>query len=381
MKKISYLIVAMAFVVACGEADPHAGHNHAAESAASSSGHNHQGGITLEPEQAKELGVEWQSVEPKEFTGVIRTGGTIISTPSQEAAIVATASGIVTFAGNLTIGSAVNSGSKILSISSSTLTDDNLAVRIADAEAILQKAQREHMRIKDLYEKQLATAQQIEDANLNLTTAEQAYKMLASNTKNGAKDIASTIGGYITSLSVINGGYVEQGQVIATVSSSRMLILKAELPARNFKELALINSANFALPYSGEVYDIADLGGKLLSKGSLTNGSTLPIQFEIQNRASLVNGSVVDVFLKTATKPNTIVIPVTSITEEQGAFFVYLKTCTDTYEKRPVRLGASNGIDIEVVDGVKKDDVVVTRGAYFVRLASMSTAIPDGHNH
>ena len=90
---------------------------------------------------------------------------------------------------------------------------------------------------------------------------------------------------------------------------------------------------------------------------------------------------MVDVFLKTATKPNTIVIPVISITEEQGAFFVYLKTCTDTYEKRPVRLGANNGIDIEVVDGVKKGDVVVTRGAYFVRLASMSTAIPDGHNH
>lgn len=398
MKKYFLSAFAAMLLFACDSTtQSHEGHNHTeGESCASETEHNHEGeeaakadehahaeGITLSPEQAAELGVEWREVAPQQFVAAIHTSGTIQATPGDEASVVATTSGIVSFAGKRTVvGTAIGKGASLLTINSSELTDDNLSMRIADARATLSKAQNDYKRIELLYVDQLVTAAQMEEAKLNLTMANQALETLTKNTKGGnTKNVTSTIGGYLTSLSVKDGDYVTQGQLLATVSSSRTVVLKADLPSRFFDKVSLINSANFSTPYNSQTYDIAQMGGKILAAAHTTVDYTLPIRFEIENRAGLVAGSVVDVYLKTVAVQNAIAVPVTALTEEQGGFYVYLKTCVDTYEKRAVRVGDSNGIESQILSGLNVGETVVTKGAYFVRLASMSAAIPDGHNH
>jgi multidrug efflux pump subunit AcrA (membrane-fusion protein) len=47
-----------------------------------------------------------------------------------------------------------------------------------------------------------------------------------------------------------------------------------------------------------------------------------------------------------------------------------------------VTLGARTGDVVQILDGVKAGDRVVTKGAYLVRLASLSTSVPaEGHVH
>ena len=43
-------------------------------------------------------------------------------------------------------------------------------------------------------------------------------------------------------------------------------------------------------------------------------------------------------------------------------------------------LGESNGSRVEIKSGLKDGDHVVTRGAYQLKLASVTT-MPEGHNH
>ena len=70
------------------------------------------------------------------------------------------------------------------------------------------------------------------------------------------------------------------------------------------------------------------------------------------------------------------------MTEEQGVNFVYIKMDESCYRKQEVTLGESDGERVEIVSGVKAGDNVVTAGAYNVRLASASNAIPaHTHNH
>lgn len=389
-----------ALLFSCGNstpADPHAGHNHApgehpTEEVDPHAGHNHgdepqqtitESEIVLAPEQAAELGVESAKIEPGEFTAAIHTSGMIEATPTDDASIVATTSGIVSFGGRQTVvGLPINKGTTLLSISSTELTDGNLNTQIADAQAELTKAKSEFTRIESLYQEQLATAAQMEQAHLSLATAEQAVKRLTRNIgSSGNKSINSPIGGYITSLLVKDGDYVNQGQLIASVSSSRTVVLKADLPARHFDKLGSINSANFSTPYDGKIYDIAQMDGKKLATARTATDYSLPVRFEIENRTGIVAGSVVDVYLKTATVHNIISVPTTALTEEQGAFYVYVKLDEECYVKRAVRLGDSNGLQRVILSGLNAGETVVTKGAYFVRLASMSSAIPDGHNH
>ena len=51
-----------------------------------------------------------------------------------------------------------------------------------------------------------------------------------------------------------------------------------------------------------------------------------------------------------------------------------------THTNREVMLGADNGKEIQILSGLKAGDKVVTEGAYQVKLAGATNAIP-AHSH
>ena len=73
-------------------------------------------------------------------------------------------------------------------------------------------------------------------------------------------------------------------------------------------------------------------------------------------------------------------VPETALTEEEGTKYVYVRLDDNCYAKREVRTGAGNGERIEITDGLKPGETVVTKGAIHVKLASASNAIP-AHTH
>ena len=77
---------------------------------------------------------------------------------------------------------------------------------------------------------------------------------------------------------------------------------------------------------------------------------------------------------------NVIALPRTAITEQQGLYFVYIQIDEEGYRRQEVTLGADDGVNVQILSGVKAGDPVVTQGAYQIRLASVSAALPS-HNH
>ena len=125
-----------------------------------------------------------------------------------------------------------------------------------------------------------------------------------------------------------------------------------------------------------------DLNGRLLSFGKTSNENSffIPVSFEFDNKGEVIPGSFVEVYLLSSELENVISLPRTALTEEQGIFFVYLQLDEEGYKKQEVTLGADNGKSVQILTGVKAGDRVVTEGAYQVRLASASNAIP-AHSH
>ena len=160
------------------------------------------------------------------------------------------------------------------------------------------------------------------------------------------------------------------------------LQLHADVPQQYLNQVANIVSANFTTPYNDNVIRLSELNGKRVSAASTTaTQGYIPVVFEFDNDNTLAAGTYAEIYLISSAKHDAIIVPAKALTEELNKFFVFIQIDEDCYEKRLVTIGQTDGENVEIVSGITGGEKVVTEGAVFVKLASNSGAIPEGHSH
>ena len=351
------------------------GHNHGSEASES----EHSDEIILPKAKAEAAGVKVSTIEPGTFEQVIKTSGQILAAQGDESVAVATVAGVISFHGKVTEGMSTNKGATLLTISSSNIADGDPVQRARVAYEISKK---EYERMKALVKNQIVSDKEFSQAEQNYENARISYEALAKGDTKGGQAISSPISGYVKNILVKEGDYVTIGQPLVSVTQNRRLFLRAEVSEKYYPYLRTIGSANFKTPYDNKVYELKDLNGRLLSFGKSAgdNSFYVPVTFEFDNKGDIIPGSFVEAYLLSTRMENVISLPRTALTEEQGLFFVYLQLDEEGYKKQEVTLGADNGKSVQILTGVKAGDAVVTDGAYQVKLASASNAIP-AHSH
>lgn len=355
------------------------GHDHGKEAATTAA---HSNEIIFKEELAKAVGLQTKVVEPAPFTDVIKTSGSILAAQGDETTVVATVPGIVTF-GNLSFvdGAAVRKGQAILSLASNTLSDGNVAAR---AKYAYENAKKEYERMEQLVGDKIVSAKDFEQARLNYENAKVAYEAVAGKQTANGVSVVSPMNGYLKNLQVKEGDYVAVGQPLATISQNSRLVLRAEVSEKYYQYLPAVQSANFRTPYDDKVYKLSDLHGRMLSfgKASDANSFYIPVTFEFDNKGAVIPGSFVEIYLLTSPMEEVLSVPVSALIEEQGVYSVFIRLDEEGYQKREVKLGANNGSEVQILSGLKPAENVVTQGAYQIKLASASNAIPaHTHNH
>ena len=367
--------------------DAHAGHNHQADAhAGHDHGHDHGHAhgtnpdeIILAPEKAKSAGVMSEEIQPKAFRQVIKTSGEVLTAQGSESMVVANVAGVVSFQRALTEGMQVGKGNTLLTISASQLQDGDPAQR---ARIAYETAKSEYERAERLVKNQIVSQKEYMAIKEKYENARLSYEALAKNQTKSGVAVTAPMGGYIKNLLVKEGDYVAVGQPLATVTQSNRLFLRADVSERYYKYLNGIASANFQTPYDNQVYQLEALNGKLLSVGKSAGSSSyyVPVTFSFDNKGDIIPGSFVEVYLLSQQQENSLVLPTEAITEEQGLYFVYIQKCEESYKKQEVKLGASNGKEVQILSGVTPGDKVVVKGAFHVKLASAGNALP-AHSH
>ncbi|KKB51995.1 MULTISPECIES: efflux RND transporter periplasmic adaptor subunit [Parabacteroides] len=362
-----------------GHDHEHEGHDHGKEAATTAA---HSNEIIFKEELAKAVGLQTKVVEPAPFTDVIKTSGSILAAQGDETTVVATVPGIVTF-GNLSFvdGAAVRKGQAILSLASNTLSDGNVAAR---AKYAYENAKKEYERMEQLVGDKIVSAKDFEQARLNYENAKVAYEAVAGKQTANGVSVVSPMNGYLKNLQVKEGDYVAVGQPLATISQNSRLVLRAEVSEKYYQYLPAVQSANFRTPYDDKVYKLSDLHGRMLSfgKASDANSFYIPVTFEFDNKGAVIPGSFVEIYLLTSPMEEVLSVPVSALIEEQGVYSVFIRLDEEGYQKREVKLGANNGSEVQILSGLKPGETVVTQGAYQIKLASASNAIPaHTHNH
>ncbi|MCH7785789.1 MAG: efflux RND transporter periplasmic adaptor subunit [Bacteroidetes bacterium] len=331
--------------------------------------------------------IEFANIELKKqaFTEIIKTTGQILPAQGDEIIITAKSSGIITFGNNKKlIGSAINSGEILFTISGKGLIENNLDAKYTLAKAKYEKTKIDFERAKELVKDNIISQKDFHERQFKYENAKTTFNNISSSYTIGGQKVKSPIQGFIKNILVSEGQYVEIGQPIASVSQNRKLILKAEVPQKHFSKLNSISSANFKMAYDDKIYSTDSLNGKLISYGKNTNNSAyyIPVNFEIDNKGEIIPGSFIEVFLKTNMLKNALLIPYSALIEEQGNYYAYVQTSGEGFQKRELKLGINDGIYIQVLSGIKENERVVIKGAYQIKLATMSGKMPaHGHEH
>lgn len=383
-KNITALFVIAALLVGCGNRqakDAHATPDTHSEDASTEEAHDHGDAIVFTKCQAEAAGVQVEDVKPEAFNNIIKTAGQIQSAQGDEATLVATSNGIVSFVkSSIAEGAAVKQGESVVTISAKNLLDGDPSAKVKIA---YETAKKEYQRAEGLVRDKIISTKEFEQVRMRYETAKSSYEAQASDITSGGVGVKAPIGGYVKSRLVNQGDYVSVGQPIVTISQNKRLQLRAEVSEKQFNELKNISGANFKMAYGNKVYKLSDLNGRLLSFGKTASGQSfyVPVTFEFDNIGDIIPGAFSEVYLLASPRQNVISVPVSALTEEQGLYFVYLKICDEEYKKQEVTVGQNNGERIEVLSGLKEGDKVVVNGVFQVKLAATSSVIPDGHNH
>ena len=376
-------------------AHSHEGHDHdhsqqptanSQQPTANSHSHDHgDDAINFPVDQQKKIDFEVVEVVTEPLYQVIRTSAQIVPSQESEKILTATTSGIVTFTNNdLVPGLDVKSGQVLFSIDNEDMADDNLSTRREEVEAEYEKAKLDYERKQALAEDKIISESDLIDARTEYLKAKKHYDNMLKNFPEGKTLHRASITGSISGILVPNNSYVEAGQAIMTLAQNNKLYLRADVQSKYYPVLKDIKTANVKTN-DGIVYTINDLGGRLLSYGKTTdiNNPLIPVTFEVKNNGNLIPGSFVEIFITAESDKMGVMLPNSAIVEEMGIYCVFVQTCVDSFEKRIITKGVTDGSKTQILKGVKAGERVVSKGAVNVKLAQGSAALDPhaGHVH
>ncbi|MCF8368290.1 MAG: efflux RND transporter periplasmic adaptor subunit [Bacteroidales bacterium] len=333
-------------------------------------------------EQSWKVGFSTDNPQVEPFGEVIKTVGQIQSIQKNELILTAKTNGIILFSsGHILNGGSVNKGQELFIIKSSDFADNNITVRYAEAKNNYEKAEMDYSRASSLAQDKIIPEKDLIDAENKYHNAKAVFENLKNNFTTSGQSINCPEKGFIKQVFITNGEYVTPGQPIVTISQNSELLIVADVSQKDASLLNKIYSANIRDMYNEQVYSFGELNGEVLTYGKSTNTSNhlIPVSMQIDNIGNFIPGSYVEVYLKTISNTRALTVPNSSLLEEQGVYYVYVQINPELFEKREVRTGISDGIKTEIIEGLRADERIVTRGAIYIKLAQ-STGTLDAHS-
>jgi len=328
----------------------------------------------------------------------MRVAGETLPRTGGEANVIAPIAGRVAADTMFPIGTPVTKGAEMASIIPPTSSASDLAtLQLAETEAKvnLEVAQRDRQRAERLFAAGAVPERRSEEARAVETTAlarlETAKMRIAqydaTRTADGVEAgirrfvVRAPISGIIAEAKAIGGANVEIGTVLYRIVDTDALFVSGVVPESDYSKLRQLSGAEVEMPDGSEVR----AARRLVSVGRMVDSETrtVPVTYEVDNRDRrlAVNQTV---FLRLLFTPmaKTPVVPEAALVDDGGRPIVFVQRAGESFARHPVKLGIRNNGMVQVLEGVSAGDRVVTKGAYLIRLASMSSQIPaHGHIH
>ncbi len=361
------------------------------------------GGIVYLKEQQWKTEFATAAVVEGEIRASVPANGVLRPRPDGEARVGAPAGGRFLARGSYPqVGMKVGRNQILGVIAPRVPTDvdpSSLNLDVRRAQIALQQAAAERARLEALLAQEAVPERRVVDAK----RAEQAaradlgaaqsrlaqYRGTQSATggeSSGRFDVRSPVAGTIVAVTVAPGEFVQEGRELFHVVDLSRLWLELQIPEGQIGQVQASNSVWFQPEGFPSAFEVSPkTGGRVVATGGVVNPQTrtLALIFEVPNQNhQLKAGMFVRAQVFTAATVRGMVIPLSAVVDEDGQAVAYVELEGELFERRPLKVGTRQGDLVQVVEGLKAGDRVVTRGAYNIRLQAASGAVPaHGHAH
>ncbi|CAN0602530.1 unnamed protein product, partial [Ectocarpus sp. 12 AP-2014] len=220
--------------------------------------------------------------------------------------------GVVDFkVSNLTEGTAVKKGELLMSLNSQGLASNNLSTDIASARAKFQQAKSEYDRKKELYDSKIVPKSEFEKVESNFEIAKANYQSLVSGVSGGSKQIRAPFDGFIKSITVSNGDYVEQGVALVNIGTHQSKVLNAQV-APNYGLTMENVQGIWYQTRDGQWKSVTEADGKILSIGKNVERENplISVFAQVNAEVDMPEGSLTPVQIAMGNATQNTMIPV-----------------------------------------------------------------------
>jgi len=312
----------------------------------------------------KIFNVQVQDVAMKPLKPFIESIGTL--NPFEEVTVSAEVEGVLRSV-KVEEGTQVSKGMLLAAIDDS---DYSLEVKRAEAalrqaEATLENTRLEHKRKDALFQEELVTKQQYDDVVTRLSLAdaevERAKASLSlARLKLAKTKITSPLACVVKEKRVSAGDFVKNGTPLFVIIQPNPIKLRFTVPEKDVGRLKMHQEV--ILKVDG--FPGSEFKGKVNIVFPNVEEKTRTLQIEAlvpNNNGILKPGLFAKVILYTAGERNTIVVPVTALLYEAEKVKVFTVE-GERAKEREVKLGSKYGETMEIVEGLKEGEKVVTFG-------------------
>jgi RND family efflux transporter MFP subunit len=270
----------------------------------------------------------------------------------QEATVVAKVRGIVREI-YVEEGDEVKAGQVIAKIE-----DDQYRIEAARAKATLDRLKSDFDRNKELYEKNLIAAEAYQNSQYEYESQKAAYELAQLNLEHTS--IKSPIGGVVSERYVKIGNMIGTDQQVYRVTDFSPLQAILHIPEHEMAKIRKDQRTELkvdALPnqtFTGHVERISPVVDS-------ETGTFKVTVYVDETKGMLRPGMFGRVKIVYDTRENTHMIPKSAVISEDLAQSVYVIKDSLAF-KKAIKTGYTNGVNVEVIEGLEDGEMVVTIG-------------------
>jgi RND family efflux transporter MFP subunit len=264
------------------------------------------------------------------------------------------------------VGARVQAGQELVVLAPSTQQGG-----YAEARGRVQQLEVEVARAERLAAAGAIAPRRLEDARRELEVARAELEAMGGGTTDDFMlRLRAPIDGVVATRDFVPGGRVSAGDPLFTVVDPSTAWLRVQLPV---SEISALGSGPAHFTVEGS--DALHTASRRLSIGRVVDPSTrtVPVIYQVGGQAgALAFGQMATAWVPLSETERGVVIPQSAILDENGTAVAYVQTGGESFERRVLTLGATDGALAVVQTGIAPGEMVVTLGAYQVRLASLS---------
>jgi len=262
-------------------------------------------------------------------------------------------------------GDVVRKGQLLVVFDSPPLRTD-LATRqgdLAQAQARLTTARREHQRLSRLLERGIASRKEVDEAQKELLDAEAALRT-ATEAQAAAEELSSRaratapFDGIVAQRWHSAGDLVDANEHVLRVIDPQRLQVTAAVPAAEAPRIVVGRPAQVTVSGSAS----GPLTARVLGQPALVDPATGTASVRLRLDASLAVGTPVEVEIAAEEQQGALIVPAEAVVSEGGQAAVFVVDATKHARRRAVVLGLRSGAQVQVKSGVKAGEAVVVKG-------------------